>query len=167
MGAMITEILIKKSPKNLINKVVFTSTIIGFPIRIMDYMFHFFVKLFDIFPRFLCMHFITHTMLPFKFNKSQRNKLYKYSLIMNKKALKKYLKQMSNFIINHKDFSSTSLKNYCNDYIYINGELDRLFLPKLRKHIDTKHLITIKGASHLCNIDKSTEFNNILCRFLI
>ena len=68
MGAMITEILIKKSPKNLINKVVFTSTIIGFPIRIMDYMFHFFVKLLDICSTFLFILFILYTFLPFKFN---------------------------------------------------------------------------------------------------
>lgn len=167
LGSMILDNLILLAPKGLINKVVFTSSLIGFPFNFINPIYNFFVKNIKYFPRSIYMFFITYIMLPLNRDKKYRKKLYNNSILMKKEILYRYFEIMNDYI-NHsynKDFSY--LKNYCYDYIFVSGNID-LFHFRLKKVLkNSKKLIIIPNASHLCNVETSSIFNSIIINFLI
>lgn len=167
IGAMILDDLILLAPKGMINKIIFTSDLIGFPANFINPIFNLFVKYINLFPRFIYMYFITLIMLPQSEDKIRRKKCYKISLAMKKENLHRYFNLMNDYIKRSykKDFKY--LKNYCNDYIFINGNLD-LFFIKIKKILrNDPHLVVIYGSSHFCNIRNYNIYNKIITNFLI
>jgi len=54
--------------------------------------------------------------------------------------------------------------------LYIMGESDHMFLPKIRKKIKSTTnttLVIVKNAGHVCNIEKPLEFNKETLKYLL
>lgn len=166
LGSMILDDLVLLAPKGMINKIIFTANVIGFPLNLINPIFNFFVKHINLFPRFIYMYFITLIILPQKKDKIRRKKCYKNSLLMEKESLYRYFNIMNDYIRRSykKDFKY--LKYYCNDYIFINGNID-LFFIKVKKNLNNdSNLAVISKASHFCNIGSYIIYNKIIIDFL-
>lgn len=109
---------------------------------------------------------LVYSMLPLKKHKSIRASFYKNIKKTPKEIFFSWIINVTK--IGHYFYDSVSnLKEIPN--IYISGSTDFLLLPKLKRNIDKKkhlNIIVLKGASHVCNLDSSKEFNSVMKDFL-
>ena len=74
---------------------------------------------------------------------------------------------MNNYMKHSHTKNFNYLKNYCKDYLFINGSID-IFTVRLKKNMkNSSHLIVIPNATHLCNISSSCNYNKLIENFLI
>lgn len=163
LGAMIATKYIAKYPEDISNAYLI-GNIYGFSIPLFKVGYIMLTRINKVLPRRLYMYFITKFILPSKHQKTQRNKLYKYSLKMDSKFLYAWMKEMGNFILKGKENFDLTLSNKNNIYL-IYGEKDNMFLGWVKKRIKDEQrsiLNIIKDAGHLCNIDSPSDINTII-----
>lgn len=166
LGSMIASRYATLYPQTVSN-LYLEGAIYRFSLFILNFMYLFFIKINRILPRRLYMLFITYALLPDKSEKQQREKLYNYSLHMKKDFLYKWMKEMGRFIKAGKK-ELLAVNNLNMNVLFIYGERDRMFFDYikkvLKKHDSLKKIIALKGAGHLCNMQKKEDFNKIILK---
>jgi len=163
LGAMIATKYITKYPDDVKNAYLI-GNIYGFSIPLFKVGYIMLTKISKVLPRRLYMYFITKFILPSKHLKTQRNKLYKYSLKMDSAFLYSWMKEMGNFILKGKEYFDLTLSSKNSIYL-IYGEKDNMFLEWVKKRLqgeDKSILHVVKGSGHLCNIDNPNDINTIV-----
>ncbi|UCZ52786.1 alpha/beta hydrolase [Bacillus shivajii] len=98
-----------------------------------------------------------HIMMPKKNHKLSRSIFIREAKKLGKKSFFKWFEIISNVEKTSKNINKSLVPK-----LYISGTEDHLFIDSLREHVksdENADLIELPDCGHVCNIEKSSEFN--------